>query len=67
MPLRVEPVFTVPAFRQSGPLAQVCTVPAMECLMAAGVAEALVSAGVSVGAGAEVAAGPDLVVGGRSK
>jgi len=44
-------------------------VPAMECLMAAGVAEALVLAEASVGVSAEAGAGAeaDLVIGGRFK
>ena len=64
----------VPVCRQSGHMVQVCTamgclMAVTECLMAAGVAEALALdlAEVLVGAGAEAAAEADLVIGSRFK
>ena len=55
----------VPARRHPGPMVQVRMVMVAESLR--GLAGALVSAEVSVGAGAAVAAEADLVIGGRYK
>lgn len=57
----------VPAYRHSGPMARVYLV--IVCLLLAGVIRGFVEAlaEVSVGAGAEVVAEADLVIGGRFK